>query len=189
MKVYHDTEWGVPTHDDRVHFEFLMLECLQCGLSWQTILNKRDILRMCFDNFDYNKIASYTPDDVQRIMNTEGMIRSQRKIEAIIKNAKLFISICKEFGTFSEYIWGYTNNKTILYKGHERGRLPAKNSLSEEISKDLKKRGFSYLGPVTIYAYLQSCGLVNDHGCNCSRYRHIIENYPVIKLEPAGENA
>ena len=176
---YHDEEWGVPVHDDQKQFEYLMMEVMQCGLSWDTVLKKREIFRVCFDRFDFDKIAVYREADVERIMNTPGMIRSRRKIEAVIGNARIVQLIREEFGSFSDYLWGYTGGKTLLYKGHELGHVPASNALSEKISRDLKKRGMKYLGPVTVYAHLQACGIINDHQKDCHCYRKLIGQYPV----------
>ena len=152
MIRYHDEEWGVPLHDDRKQFEFLMMEAMQCGLNWNMMIQKREVFRGCFDDFDYEKVASYTETDIQRILETEGMIRSRRKIEAVIRNAQCFLKVREEFGTFSDYLWGFSKGKTILYLGHQKGGLPAKNGLSDAISGDLKKRGFCYLGSVTVYS-------------------------------------
>ena len=178
---YHDEEWGVPLYDDQKQFEFLMLEVMQCGLSWNIVINKREIFRRCFDGFDYDKIAAYTEQDVTRIMNTEGMIKSSRKIAAIIHNAVCFQKIRAEFGSFCNYLWQYSNGKTILYDKHGDGYIPASNELSDIISKDLKKRGFKYLGTVTVYAHLQAAGIINDHGCDCPRYHYICTHFPTIK--------
>lgn len=164
---YHDHEWGRPVHDDQKQFEHLMLEVMQCGLSWITVLNKREDLRVAFDGFDYKKIALYTDADVERIMNAPNVIRSERKIRAIIHNAQRFIEVQRDFGSFCQYIWAFTGGKTLIYEGHPEGNIPAKNELSERISKDLKKRGFKFVGPVTIYSHLQASGLINDHGRDC----------------------
>ena len=180
-RKYHDEEWGVPLHDDRGQFEFLMLEVMQCGLSWSLMLKKREIFRGCFDNFDYEKISEYGEADIERIMNTEGMIRSRRKIEAIINNAICFRKIREEYGSFSDYLWAYSEGRTILYNGHGDGKIPACNGLSDRISKDLKKRGFKYLGSITVYSHLQACGIINDHGSDCPCYKKITENYPTAK--------
>lgn len=170
---YHDNEWGVPVRDDRKQFEYLMMEVMQCGLSWDLMINKRDIFRKCFDNFNYDKIASYDDTDINRIMNTTGMIKSPRKINAIISNAKCFQQIRKEFGSFCNYIWAYSDNKTILYDKHNTGYIPVSNGLSDKISRDLKHRGFKYLGSITIYSHLQACGIINDHDENCPRFSYI----------------
>ncbi len=181
-KVYHDTEWGVPVHDDRKMFEHLMLECMQCGLSWDLMLKKREIFRECFDDFDYEKISKYTGEDIDRILNTEGMIRSPRKIGAVINNAKCFCAIREEYGSFCDYIWAYSDGKTILYNGHNisTGRIPVSNGLSKEISKDLKKRGFKYVGEITIYSHLQACGIINDHDESCKCFMRINKLNPTV---------
>ncbi len=180
-KKYHDEEWGVPVYDDKLQFEYLMLEVMQCGLNWNIIINKREIFRACFDNFDYKKIAKYNEKNIQKIMQQDGMIKSERKIRAIINNAQCFQKITKEFGSFCKYIWSYSDNKTILYDKHSEGYIPASNGLSDIIAKDLKKRGFKFLGSITIYSHLQASGIVNDHDKNCSRYNFINSNYPTIK--------
>ncbi|MBQ6344087.1 MAG: DNA-3-methyladenine glycosylase I [Anaerolineaceae bacterium] len=178
---YHDEEWGVPLYDEIRQFEFLMMEVMQCGLNWNMMIQKREIFRSCFDNFEYDKIAEYNETDIERIMNTEGMIRSRRKIEAVINNAQCFQRIREEFGTFSKYLWAYSSGKTILYNKHKDGYIPVSNGLSDRISKDLKKRGFKFLGTVTVYSHLQACGIINDHGSCCPCYRKIVENYPTVE--------
>lgn len=178
---YHDEEWGIPVHDDRTQFEYLMLEVMQCGLNWNMMINKRKLFRKCFDNFDYDLIADYTEQDIERIMQTDGMIKSLKKINAIINNAKCFQKIREEFGSFCNYLWGYSENKTILYEKHELGYIPVSNGLSDKISKDLKKRGFKFLGSITIYSHLQAAGIINDHDKNCPRYEYINSNYPTAK--------
>ena len=181
-KIYHDGEWGVPVHDDRKMFEHLMLECMQCGLSWDLMLKKREIFRSCFNGFDYDKIAEYGEDDIQRILNTEDMIRSPRKIAAVINNARCFQKIREEFGSFCDYIWAYSDHKTILYNGHNKagGKIPVSNGLSKRISRDLKKRGFKYVGEVTIYSHLQACGIINDHDEECPCYEKINSVNPTV---------
>ena len=181
-QAYHDYEWGRPIHDDQRQFEHLCLESLQCGLSWLTILNKREIIRQCFDYFDVDAVAKYTETDIERIMSTEGMLKSRKKIEAIINNAQAFQRIQAEFGSFCEYIWAFTNHKTLIYKGHSEGRVTAKNELSTRISKDLKKRGIKFVGPVTIYSHLQASGLINDHGKDCPCFNEINEANPVVYM-------
>ena len=178
---YHDTEWGVPLHDDRGQFEFLMMEVMQCGLNWNMMIQKREIFRSCFDNFDYDKIAAYDEADINRIMNTERMIRSRRKIEAVINNARCFQKIREEFGNFDDYLWAYSDGKTILYNKHEEGYIPVSNGLSDAVSKDLKKRGFKYLGTITIYSHMQACGMINDHDRSCPCYKEINRKYPTIR--------
>lgn len=170
---YHDEEWGVPLHDDRGQFEFLMMEVMQCGLNWNMMIQKREIFRQCFENFQYDRIAQYEEADIQRILDTPGMIRSRRKIEAIIHNAKCFQKIREEYGTFCDYLWGFSEGKTILYNKHNDGWIPVSNGLSDKISRDLKKRGFKYLGTITMYSHLQACGIINDHDKNCPCYARI----------------
>ena len=187
MTRYHDEEWSVPLYDDKKQFEFLMMEAMQCGLNWNMMIQKRDIFRECFDGFDYQKVADYTEADVLRIMETEGMIRSQRKIEAVIHNARCFIKVREEFGSFSDYIWGFSKGRILLYIGHEKGMLPAKNGLSDLVSKDLKKRGFRYLGSVTVYSHLQACGIINDHEERCFRYREVITGHQTMRRQRDGE--
>ncbi len=180
-RLYHDAEWGIPVHDDRRMFEHLTLECLQCGLSWDLMLKKREIFRRCFENFDYDKIAGYGPGDVSRVLNTEGMIRSPRKVEAVIGNARRYREVRAEFGSFCEYIWGFSGGRTILYAGHGKGAIPVSNGLSSRLSADLKKRGFKYVGPVTIYSHLQACGIICDHDADCPCYRRIVAEYPTVR--------
>ncbi|MBE6578749.1 MAG: DNA-3-methyladenine glycosylase I [Ruminococcaceae bacterium] len=187
MEEYHDKEWGVPLWEDGKQFEFLMLEALQCGLSWMLMLKKREIFRECFDGFDYRKVAGYTEEDVERILNTPGMLRSVPKIKAVIGNAGCFEQIVEEYGSFCKYLWRYTDGKTVLYQGHEDGYIPVSNRLSEEIAKDLKKRGFKYLGSITVYSHLQACGMINDHGKNCPCYGKINNRFPTVSLPPDGE--
>ncbi len=178
---YHDAEWGVPIHDDRRMFEHLSLECLQCGLSWDLMLQKREVFRRCFDGFDYEKVAEYGEGDVGRILETEGMIRSPRKVRAIIGNARRFKEVREEHGSFCDYIWSFSGGKTILYQGHDVGAVPASNGLSQRIGKDLKRRGFQYVGPVTVYSHLQACGIINDHDRDCPCYKKIVDSYPTVR--------
>ena len=180
-RAYHDAEWGVPVHDDRKQFEYVSLEVMQCGLSWSLMLKKRAVFRRCFDRFDFRKIAKYTDKDVERILATKDMIRSRAKVEAIVGNARAFLLVREEFGTFSDYIWGFCGGRTILYAGHATGRIPARNGLSIDLSSDLRRRGFKYLGPVVVYSHLQACGIVNDHGSDCPRYREIVANHPTVR--------
>ena len=180
-KIYHDTEWGRPLHNDRRQFEFLMLEVMQCGLSWQLMLKKRAVFRSCFDHFDYARVATYTAADTHRILHTPDMIKSLRKIKAIIQNAKAFCQIRREFGSFSSFLWNYCGGKTIVYTGHANGKVPSANGLSARLSQELKKRGFSFLGPVTVYSHLQACGIINDHSKDCPLFTYINTHYPIIK--------
>jgi DNA-3-methyladenine glycosylase I len=181
MIKYHDEEWGIPLHDDRKQFEFLMMEVMQCGLNWNMMIQKREIFRECFDGFDFQKVADYTETDIRRIIETEGMIRSQRKIEAVIHNAGCFLKVREAFGTFSDYLWGFSKGKTILYMGHQKGGIPARNGLSDAVSRDLKKRGFKYLGSVTVYSHLQACGIVNDHVDECFRYQEVMAGSQTVR--------
>ena len=174
MIHYHDEEWGVPVHDDQKQFEFLMMEVMQCGLNWNMMIQKREIFRACFDNFNFDKAAVYGEADIERILGTDGMIRSRRKIEAVIHNAQCFQKIRAEVGSFSEYIWGFTKGKTYLYMGHQKGSIPARNGLSDRISADLKRRELKYMGSVTVYSHLQACGIINDHWEGCFRYQELI---------------
>jgi len=167
---YHDYEWGVPVHDDYKHFEHLLLDGFQAGLSWLTILRKRENFRMAFDNFDFEKIAAYGEDKIAELLQDAGIIRNKLKVNAAVKNAQHFIKIREEFGSFDKYIWGFVGGKTLVnhFKSHDE--LPAKTSLSDRVSKDLKKRGFSFVGSTIIYAYMQAAGLVNDHTTDCFRH-------------------
>lgn len=185
-RSYHG-EWGTPVHDDRRQFEHLSLEVMQCGLNFELVLRKRPVLRACFDGFDFDKVALYGEGDVARIMATQGMIRSERKIRAVMGNAAAFQQVRAEFGTFSDYLWGFTDGKAILYEGHETGFVPASNALSAKVSRDLKKRGFSFVGPVVVYSHMQACGLVNDHGASCPRRQYLIDHYPTVEKPRLGE--
>lgn len=164
---YHDEEWGVPKYDDRELFELLVLESFQAGLSWLTVLKKREAFRDAFDNFDVNKVASYNEAKVESLLQNENIIRSRGKINAAINNAKIFIGIQKEYGSFSNYIWGFTDNKIIK---NVSNKIPVSTPLSDKISKDLKKRGMKYVGTVIVYSYLQAIGVVDDHEKDCFRY-------------------
>lgn len=183
VQKYHDEEWGIPLHDDRKQFEYLSMEVMQCGLSWTLMLKKREIFRECFDNFDFEKVAGYTPEDVERIVNHEGMIRSRRKIEAIISNTRSLLKIREEFGSFDSYLWAFTGGKTYVYRKHQQGQMVAKNELSDTISRDLKKRGFRYLGSITVYSHLQACGIINDHAQDCFMYRQLADGENVRFLD------
>ena len=177
---YHDEEWGLPVHDDVRQFEYLMMEVMQCGLSWNLMMLKREIFRACFDGFNYERIAAYGESDITRILETPGMIRSRRKVEAVIHNARRFIELRKEHGSFCGWLWKFSDGKTILYDRHGDGLIPASNGLSERISKELRRRGFKYLGPVVIYSHLQACGIINDHGCDCPRYAVVNANAETV---------
>ncbi|QNK39746.1 DNA-3-methyladenine glycosylase I [Caproicibacter fermentans] len=168
-RAYHDEEWGVPVHDDRKHFEFLILESAQAGLSWITILRKRKAYRAAFDGFDPEKIAAYGEDKIEELMTNSGIIRNRRKIESAVNNARRFLEVQKEFGSFDQYIWGFVGGKPVVGHYDTLDEIPAKTELSEQVSRDLKKRGFQFLGPVIVYSHLQATGLVNDHLDSCFR--------------------
>ena len=161
---YHDEEWGVPSYQDSYLFEMLLLESFQAGLSWECVLNKRESFREAFDQFDYKKIALYDSKKIEELMNNKNIIRNRRKIISSINNAEVFLSIQKEWGSFSNYIWHFTNNKQIIHKGD---RVFTSNSLSDKISKDLKKRGMNFVGTTIIYSYLQAIGILEDHEKDC----------------------
>ena len=168
---YHDKEWGKPVHDDKIQFEFLVLESFQAGLSWRTILHKRENFRKAFDDFDYEKIVDYNDDKVQDLMQNAGIIRNLQKIKATINNAKCFLEVQKEFGSFSHYLWGFTDDKVVKGNWKYISEVPATTELSDKIAKDLKKRGFKFLGSTTVYAHLQATGIVNDHITSCFCYK------------------
>ncbi|RPI63100.1 MAG: DNA-3-methyladenine glycosylase I [Ignavibacteriales bacterium] len=167
---YHDKEWGVPVHNDRKLFEFLLLEGFQAGLSWRTILYKRQNFRKAFDNFDFKKVAKYDKRKINSLMKDAGIIRNKLKIQSSIKNAKAFIAVRKEFGTFDKYIWGFVDGNPIKNKFKSLKELPARTELSNLISKDLKMRGFKFVGSTIVYAHMQATGMVNDHLTTCFRY-------------------
>lgn len=171
--AYHDTEWGVPVYDDASLFEFLILETFQAGLSWITILRKRENFRVAFDQFDYKKIANYGQDKIDSLLQDTGIIRNKLKINATITNAQLFMDIQKEFGSFSKYIWGFVDGKPILNGFDNNKDVPANTELSDQLSKDLKKRGFKFVGSTVVYAHMQATGMVNDHLTNCFRYTEV----------------
>lgn len=173
-RKYHDEEWGVPVYDDQKLFEFLILESAQAGLSWITILKRREGYRTAFADFNPNVIAKFNSEKIEELMHDTGIIRNRRKIESAINNAKSFLKIQSEFGSFSKYIWNYVGGKPVVNHFKELSEIPAKTELSEKISKDFKKRGFSFLGPTVMYAYMQATGMVNDHLEYCFRYTELI---------------
>ncbi len=173
---YHDLEWGVPVYDDKIMFEFLVLESAQAGLSWLTVLKKRENYRKAFANFDPKKVAKFGKKEIKGLLKNEGIIRNRSKIEATINNAKQFILVQKEFGTFSKYIWSFVGRKPIQSKWRSIRDLPAQTPESETLSKDLKKRGFKFLGPTICYAHMQATGMVNDHTIDCFRYKEVTTN-------------
>lgn len=170
---YHDDEWGVPVRDDRKLFEMLILEGAQAGLSWETVLKKRDNYRKVFDNFDPDKVAAYDEKKIEELLQNGGIIRNNLKIRSAIQNAKTFLEIQKEFGSFNTYIWSFANNNPIQNSFTSISELPAKTDLSDKISKDLKKRGMNFVGPTIIYAFLQAIGIVNDHIVSCYRNKEV----------------
>ncbi|MBL4623902.1 MAG: DNA-3-methyladenine glycosylase I [Flavobacteriales bacterium] len=170
---YHDEEWGVPVRDDQKLFEFLTLETFQAGLSWITVLRKRDNFRAAFDNFDYKKVAKYDDAKFESLLQDVGIIRNKLKIRAAINNANAFMKIQKEFGSFSDYIWKFTENKIVQNNRKSMSEIPATTELSDAISKDLKQRGFKFVGPTVIYAHLQATGMVNDHVISCFKHKEL----------------
>ena len=170
---YHDREWGIPIHSDRKLFEFLILEGAQAGLSWITILKKRPAYRKAFDNFDFNKVARYKERKIKQLLNNPGIIRNKLKIRSAISNAKAFIEVRNEFGTFNKYIWQFVDGKPIQNCFKDMKDIPATTELSDQISKDLKKRGFNFVGSTIVYAHMQATGMVNDHTMDCFCYGEI----------------
>lgn len=170
---YHDHEWGIPVHDDKIHFEFLVLESAQAGLSWITILKKRENYRRAYDHFDYKKVALYDERKLNELLENSGIIRNRRKIESSINNAQRFLEIQKEFGSFDTYIWSFVNHQPIVNHWKTIPEVPTATTLSDKIAKDLKKRGFKFIGTTIIYSYLQAVGIVNDHTVNCFKYQKV----------------
>ena len=171
MIAYHDEEWGVPVHDDRKHFEFILLDGMQAGLSWKTILHKRENFRKAFANFDPKKIARFTEKDISRLLNDAGIIRNRLKINATIENAKRFLDVQKEFGSFDQYIWQFTGGKTRVNHWKTLKQMPVSTPESDAMSKDLKARGFKFVGTTICYSYMQAAGMVNDHIVECHRHK------------------
>jgi DNA-3-methyladenine glycosylase I len=167
---YHDTEWGVPVRDDRTHFEFLVLESAQAGLSWWTILRKRDGYRRAFADFDAGKVARFTSRTVERLMRDPGIVRNRQKIEAAVANARGFVALQDEFGSFDRYVWQFVGGAPIVNRWRKHGDVPATSKESDALSKDLKSRGFKFVGPTIVYAHMQATGLVNDHLVGCFRH-------------------
>ncbi|MGA3215598.1 MAG: DNA-3-methyladenine glycosylase I [Acidimicrobiales bacterium] len=173
MQAYHDEEWGVPVHEDSRHFEFLVLESAQAGLSWATILRRRDGYRRAFCDFDPEAVAGLAPSDVERLLGDPGIIRNRRKVESAIGNARAFLDVRREFGTFDSYIWGFVGGEPVLNNWSTDSEIPAETALSKQVSKDLRRRGFTFLGPVVCYAHLQATGLVMDHVTDCYRFSEL----------------
>ena len=172
-EAYHDEEWGVPVKSDETFFEFLILETFQAGLSWITILRKRENFRLAFDGFDYKKIAQYNQDKIDELLSNPGIIRNKLKVHSAISNAQAFMKVQDEFGSFSDFIWEYVDGKPIKNSWKNYKDSPATTPLSDKISKDLKKRGFKFVGSTVVYAFMQATGLVNDHEVNCFRYNEV----------------
>ncbi len=172
-EAYHDNEWGVPVKEDAVLFEFLVLETFQAGLSWITILRKRENFRIAFDHFDYRQIANYQQNKIDALLTDPGIIRNKLKVHATVSNARAFLNVQKEFGSFSNYIWGFVNGKPIKNRWKHYKDAPANTPLSDTISKDLKRRGFKFVGSTVVYAFMQAVGIVNDHEMDCFRYEQV----------------
>jgi DNA-3-methyladenine glycosylase I len=177
MAAYHDKEWGVPTHDESELFGLIILEGAQAGLSWRTVLHRREAYRESFAGFDPLTVSRYTPEKLEALRVNSGIIRNRLKIASAVKNAKAFLQIQEEFGSFAKYLWDYVDHKPVMNHYNEWSEVPAKTDLSNAISKDLKKRGFSFVGPTIMYAYMQSVGMVNDHLTSCFRHAQILEEY------------
>ncbi|MCG9658238.1 DNA-3-methyladenine glycosylase I [Vibrio mediterranei] len=180
---YHDKEWGVPVLDDQTMFEYLVLESAQAGLSWYTILKRREGYRNAFANFDVEKVARFTEEDERRLREDTGIIRNKLKISSTITNAQHFIEIQEEFGSFCNYIWSFVDNKVLVTSPKTLEDYPATSEVSDRLSKDLKKRGFKFVGSTIIYAHLQAAGLINDHSVSCYRRQEVIDSYPQLGLE------
>ena len=172
-EAYHDQEWGVPLKDDAAIFEFLTLETFQAGLSWITVLRKRENFRAAFDNFDYQKIARYSAEKIEALMQDSGIIRNRLKILAAVSNSKAFMEVQQEFGSFSKYIWNFVNHTPVDNGRKNLSEVPATTAISDALSKDLKKRGFKFVGSTVVYAHMQATGMVNDHVTSCFRYKEI----------------
>jgi len=171
--AYHDTEWGVPVHDDKKLFEFLVLDAFQAGLSWSTILKKRENFRQAFDGFDAVKIALFNEDKVAELMQNQGIIRNKLKIESTISNAAIFLEVSQEFGSFDKYIWQFTGGKTLVNHWQNHSQIPVSTPQSDAMSKDMKKRGFRFVGTTICYAFMQAAGMVNDHLVTCFRHAEV----------------
>ncbi|HZZ26451.1 MAG TPA: DNA-3-methyladenine glycosylase I [Pirellulales bacterium] len=171
--AYHDTEWGVPLHDDRKLFEFLVLEAFQAGLSWRCVLHKRENFRRAFAKFDYRQVARFTARDLQRLVNDAGIVRNRAKIKATVNNAQRFLEVREEFGTFAKYMWSWVEGRPIVNRFRKMKEVPAFDDVAARWSKDLKQRGFQFLGPTVVYAHMQAVGMVNDHTIDCFRHREV----------------
>jgi len=174
-EAYHDEEWGVPVYDDQTIFEFLILETFQAGLSWITVLRKRENFREAFDDFDYKKIANYSEEKIQELLQNPGIIRNKLKVRATVTNAQNFMKIQEEYGSFSKYIWDFVDGEPIQNKVEDYKNAPATTNISDNLSKDLKKKGFKFVGSTVMYAHMQATGMVNDHEVSCFRHREVKE--------------
>ena len=174
-EAYHDNEWGVPVYDDDTIFEFLILETFQAGLSWITVLRKRENFREAFDNFDYKKIANYSEEKIQELLQNPGIIRNKLKVRATVTNAKAFMEVQKEFSSFSKYIWDFVDGDPIQNELEDYKNAPATTAISDKLSKDLKKKGFKFVGSTVLYAHMQATGMVNDHEISCFRHSEVKE--------------
>ncbi len=174
--LYHDKEWGIPVHDDNTHFEFLTLEGAQAGLSWATVLKKRANYHKAFAGFDPSKVAGYNEFKIQQLLQDPGIIRNQLKVRSTVANAKAFLKIQEEFGSFDQYIWSFVGDEPLVNGWSKMSEIPATSKESDALSKDLKKRGFKFVGSTIIYAHMQACGLVNDHTIDCFRYKELTSN-------------
>lgn len=173
MRDYHDNEWGNPQHSDKIIFKYILLDTFQAGLSWSTILNKRENFRKAFSNFDAEKIAKYNEDDYERLMLDPGIIRNKLKVRAMINNAQVFLRLQKEYGTFDKYIWQFVNHKTVQNNWLDKSKVPATSPESDAMSKDLKKQGFKFVGSTICYAFMQGSGMINDHTVDCFRHKEL----------------
>jgi DNA-3-methyladenine glycosylase I len=173
LEPYHDTEWGVPVHEDNRHFEFLVLEGAQAGLSWLTILKRREGYRKAFAGFDPAKVARFTPARIEKLLTDTGIIRNRAKVTSAVGNAKMFLEVQASEGSFDDYLWSFTDGKTVVNRRREVGQIPATTELSEKVSADLRARGFRFVGPTVVYSHLQAAGLVNDHLTTCFRYDEV----------------
>lgn len=182
LRRYHDTEWGVPVHDDKVLFEHLSLEVLQCGLNWLLMLKKRDIFRQALAGFDPERLAAFSESDVDAAIDVPGMLRSRRKVKALVGNARAFLAVQEEFGSFHSWLWSFTDGHMLVYESHDRA-VPAKNELSDRVSAALRTRGFRYVGSVTTYSMLQACGVINDHERDCPRFHAVMQGADVRNVK------
>ena len=180
MSEYHDTEWGVPLHDDNQLYGLIVLEGAQAGLSWRTVLHRREAYREAYAEFDPAVVAEFTPERLEDIRTNSGVIRNKLKIASAVKNAKAFLDVQREFGSFDKYLWAYVDDTPVMNAFNSWKEVPAETPLSQTISKDLKKRGFNFVGPTIIYAYMQSVGMVNDHLTTCFRYQQIVDQYGTV---------